>query len=135
MSAPTASTAAPTQIAAVMPLVYASGDAYEPLCENTVARTAMPSTPPSSRIALVAPEAWPASSGRTAPSTALAAGAKTIAMPAPAITNGITSWLYGTSGVGDRRQPADPAGLQRQADGHQRPRADPVRQQRPRSGR
>jgi hypothetical protein len=29
----------------------------------------MPSTPPISRIALVAPEAWPASSGRTAPKT------------------------------------------------------------------
>ena len=88
-SAPTASTAAPTQTALVMPSVYACGDAYEPLRENTVASTATPSTPPSSRIAFVAPDAWPASSGRTAPSTALAAGANTSAMPVPAITNGI----------------------------------------------
>ena len=84
-SAPTASTAAPTQIALVIPSVYACGDAYEPLDANTVASTATPSTPPSSRIALVAPDACPASSGRTAPSTALAAGANTSAMPTPAI--------------------------------------------------
>ena len=50
----------------------------------------MPSTPPTSRIALVAPEAWPASSGRTALSTALAVGANTSAIPVPAITNGST---------------------------------------------
>ena len=31
--------------------------------EKTLARTAMPITPPSSRIVFVAPEAWPASSG------------------------------------------------------------------------
>ena len=48
----------------------------------------MPSTPPSSRIALVAPEAWPAWSVRTEDSTALAAGANTSAMPAPARMNG-----------------------------------------------
>ncbi len=83
-----ARTAAPTQIALVMPSVYACGDAYEPLVANTVASTATPRTPPSSRIALVAPDAWPASSGRTALRTALAAGAKTSAMPVPAIMNG-----------------------------------------------
>ena len=47
----------------------------------------------------VAPDAWPASCGRTELSTALAAGAKTRAIPAPAIANGPTSCAYGTSGV------------------------------------
>ena len=42
-------------------------------------------------MALVAPDAWPASSGRTAPSTALAAGAKTSAMPVPPMTKAGTS--------------------------------------------
>ncbi len=82
-----------------MPLVYASVDAYEPLCANTVASTATPSTPPSSRIAFVAPDAWPASSGCTLLSTALAAGANTSAMPVPAMMNGITSSPYGTVGL------------------------------------
>ena len=58
---------------------------------KTVASTATPSTPPTSRIVFVAPEACPASLARTEPSTAFAAGANTSAMPAPAITNpGIT---------------------------------------------
>ena len=51
----------------------------------------MPITPPSSRIALVAPEAWPAERWSTEPSTAFADGANTSAMPAPAIANGSTS--------------------------------------------
>ncbi len=43
-------------------------------------------------MALVfAPDACPASSGRTAPRTALAAGAKTSAMPVPPMTNAGTS--------------------------------------------
>ncbi len=50
----------------------------------------MPSTPPSSRIALVAPEACPVCEVRTEASTALADGANTSAMPLPASTNGIT---------------------------------------------
>jgi hypothetical protein len=53
---------------------------------NTVASTATPSTPPTSRIVLVAPEAWPASWGRTDERTALAAGANTSAIPVPAMT-------------------------------------------------
>ena len=48
----------------------------------------MPSTPPSSRIAFVAPEAWPVSSVRTDDRTALAAGANTNAIPDPARMNG-----------------------------------------------
>jgi hypothetical protein len=56
---------------------------------KTEASTATPNTPPTSRIALFAPEAWPACSVRTEASTALAEGANTSAMPAPAITNGI----------------------------------------------
>ena len=48
----------------------------------------MPSTPPSSRIAFVAPEACPASDTLTEERTALAAGANTSAMPAPARMNG-----------------------------------------------
>ena len=58
---------------------------------NTEARTAMPRTPPTSRIALVAPDACPASCGRTAFRTAFAVGANTSAMPVPARMNGITS--------------------------------------------
>jgi hypothetical protein len=54
---------------------------------NTVASTATPSTPPISRIVLLAPDAWPASLGRTAPRIAFAAGANTSAMPVPAATN------------------------------------------------
>ena len=62
-----------------------------PASLNTVASTATPSTPPISRIVFMAPEAWPASAGRTAPRMALAAGAKTSAMPAPAIMKPGTS--------------------------------------------
>ena len=43
----------------------------------------MPSTPPSSRIVFVAPEALPTSSERTDPTTALAAGANTRPIPTP----------------------------------------------------
>ncbi len=59
----------------------------------------MPSTPPSSRIALVAPEARPAWSLSTLESTALAAGANTSAMPEPASTNGATNAIRELGGV------------------------------------
>src|SRR3954453_20786774 len=98
MTAPTASTAAPTGSAAVTPAEYASGDAYEPLALKTLASTATPRTPPTSRIAFVAPEALPASLGATDPSTALAAGANTSAMPVPASTNGTISAEYAVVG-------------------------------------
>ncbi len=52
------------------------------------ASTATPITPPSSRIAFVAPEAWPASSGRAERSTAFALGANTSAMPVPPMASG-----------------------------------------------
>jgi hypothetical protein len=55
---------------------------------NTDASTATPSTPPISRIALFAPEACPACWARTEESTALADGANTSAMPAPAMMKG-----------------------------------------------
>ena len=48
------------------PAVNECADAYEPWALNTEASTATPITPPSSRIALVAPDAWPA--WRVAPS-------------------------------------------------------------------
>ena len=69
-----------------------------PALVNTVESTATPSTPPISRIVLVAPEACPASSGRTEDSTALAAGANTSAMPVPAITKAGTMRPYAMSG-------------------------------------
>ena len=45
-------------------------------------------TPPSARIAFVAPEACPASSGRTALRIAFADGANTSDIPVPARMNG-----------------------------------------------
>ena len=59
----------------------------------------MPSTPPISRIALVAPDAWPASSGRTAPITTLATEAKKDAVPMPASTNAGSSFAVGVVGL------------------------------------
>jgi len=56
-----------------------------------VARTATPITPPTSRIAFVAPDACPACSGRTEASTALADGANTSAMPIPPSASGTIS--------------------------------------------
>ena len=57
--------AAPTHSAGTRPLTKACGDSVAARAVNTVASTATPSTPPSSRIALLAPEAWPACSVRT----------------------------------------------------------------------
>ena len=42
-------------------------------------------------MALLAPDAWPSSTGRTAESTTFADGAKNIPMPIPEITNAPTS--------------------------------------------
>jgi len=53
------------------------------LAENTAPITAMPSTPPNSRSALLTPEAMPSCSRRTEPRTRFAIGAKNIAMPVP----------------------------------------------------
>src|SRR5207247_44489 len=55
---------------------------------------ASPKTPPSSRIALLAPDAWPSSCLRTDESTTFATGAKKSAIPIPESTKGATNWLY-----------------------------------------
>ena len=98
MSPPTTRTAAPAHIAGTSPSTNACGVSNPPAPVKTAASTATPSTPPSSRTALFAPDAWPASSCRTAPSTAFAAGANTIAMPVPPSTKAGTSKPYATSG-------------------------------------
>jgi hypothetical protein len=54
---------------------------------------------PSSRIALLAPDAWPSSSGLTELRTTFATGAKNNAIPIPERTNGVTSCEYGTVGI------------------------------------
>src|SRR4051812_21505782 len=76
-----ATTMAPIQTAGTRPATYASGVKYEPLAVNTAARTATPKTPPTSRMALLAPDALPSSSGLTAERTTLAIGAKNMPMP------------------------------------------------------
>src|SRR5215208_1443378 len=75
---------------------------YEPFAENTEASTATPRTPPTSRIALLTPEALPSSSGRTAESTTFATGAKKSAMPMPPRMKAPTSSVYGTDGSDTR---------------------------------
>src|SRR5215472_7963583 len=60
---------------------------------------AIPNTPPSSRIALFAPEAMPSWSRRTDASTTLATGAKNSDMPTPATMNAGTSVRYATVGL------------------------------------
>ena len=50
----------------------------------------MPSTPPSSRKAALAPEATPSSAVGTVPSTTEARGTKKRVMPTPHRTNGAT---------------------------------------------
>ena len=74
----------------MMPSVKRSAEPYPPWWVKIDARTATPNTPPSSRMALLAPDALPASSGRTAPRTTVATGAKKSAIPTPAIANGGT---------------------------------------------
>src|SRR5207249_4587568 len=90
-TAPTATTAAPTQTAGTSPFTYAWGLLYEPLAEKIEARTATPNTPPTSRMALLAPDAFPSSSGRTADRTTLAIGAKNMPIPTPLTTNAGTN--------------------------------------------
>src|SRR5262249_59089349 len=82
-----ATAAPPTQIAEERPVTKAAPLVYPPRAENTAPSTATPNTPPSSRMALFAPEAMPSSSRRTEPRTALATGAKNSDMPTPEITN------------------------------------------------
>ena len=68
----------------------ARGVASPPWAAKTEASTATPSTPPSSRIAMLAPAAWPCSTGRTAPSTAWEIGAKNAPLPRPIRISGAT---------------------------------------------
>ena len=55
---------------------------------NTLASTATPSAPPTSRIALLAPLALPSSLRATLERIMFETGAKTSAMPMPARMNG-----------------------------------------------
>ena len=90
----------------------------------------MPSTPPISRIALVAPDAWSASSGRTALITTFATGATNDAVPMPARTSAGSSCAVGhvhLRGVGD---PGEGDRVQTEPEGHDRASADPVREHR-----
>ena len=64
-----------------------------------MASTATPITPPISRIALFAPDALPAWSGRTEASTVAAAVGKISDIPVPVITNGAISSTNGVSGA------------------------------------
>ena len=77
----------PTQTAGARPETNAAPLAYPPRAENTAPRTAIPNTPPSSRIALLAPEAMPSWSRRTEPRTTLATGAKKSDIPIPETMN------------------------------------------------
>ena len=65
------------------------------MCANTEARTATPNTPPSSRMALFAPDALPSCSAGTEPRTTFATGVKKRAIPPPERMNGSTRCEYG----------------------------------------
>src|SRR4051794_30373444 len=92
-------TMAPIHTAGTSPATYACGVKYDPFAVKIAARTATPNTPPTSRIALLAPDALPSSSGRTADRTTLAMGAKNMPMPTPLTMNGRTNAEYGASGA------------------------------------
>ena len=66
---------------------------------NTAASTATPRTPPSSRIALFAPDACPSAAGATDERTTFATGAKKSPIPMPESANGATRSTYGVVGV------------------------------------
>src|SRR3954468_22318807 len=102
-------------------------------------RPATPKTPPSSRIALLEPEALPSSSRRTLERTTFATGAKKSAIPIPEITKAGTRLAEATvgvviaasapeaprGGVGGGARGA-PIRLRRAPGCHRRPPADPV---------
>ena len=96
-AAPARTTTAPTPTAGTKPSTKACAEAWLPAPANTEASTATPKTPPTSRIALLAPDACPARSGATDPRIAAADGAKVSAIPTPAIANGTISWPKVTS--------------------------------------
>ncbi len=65
------------------PCTNAAGLSYPPWPAKTEARIATPNTPPSSRNALLAPDATPACSGGTEPMIALATVGKQNEVPIP----------------------------------------------------
>ena len=80
--------------------VPADDDWIDPMIAlSFAASTATPNTPPSSRIALLAPEACPSSCGLTEDRTTLATGAKSSAIPRPEIANALMRSTYGAVGV------------------------------------
>ena len=134
-SAPTASTAAPTGSAAVMPSTYCCGEsvaagAREHGRQHRDAEHAAELADRVRRARGLADLL-----GRTEPSTALADGAKTSAMPAPPATNAGSSVVYATPTSEHRGEPGDRERLQREPGRHQRPRADPVAEDARRSAR
>ena len=88
----------------------------------------MPSAPPTSRSALLAPDAMPCSCGRTLDMTRLEAGAKKRAMPTPLMIR--AGELRGVGGVGGDHagEVAEPDGLEEETGGDDRAAADPVGQ-------
>src|SRR4051812_19935374 len=87
-SAPPPTTAAPTHRAAGKPSTNARGEAKPPGEEKIGDKTPAPNTPPPPRSAVFGPRPRPARAGATTLSRALAEGAKTSAMPTPAMANG-----------------------------------------------
>ncbi len=69
----------------------ASGEAKLPAPANTATSTAIPNTPPSSRIMLLAPAALPSSPSATDPTTEFCAEGIAIDTPTPATTKGTIS--------------------------------------------
>ena len=59
-----------------------------PTAAKTATATAMPNTPPSSRIVLLTPAAMPIEAGGTALTTEFCADGKHIETPVPAMTSG-----------------------------------------------
>src|SRR5262249_42535354 len=85
---------AATQSAWVKPSTNAWGEPEAPRCGNTAASTATPKTPPSSRIALFAPDATPTSAGGTDATTAFATVGKQSEVPTPATVSATPSSAY-----------------------------------------
>ena len=69
----------------------AAGDAKLPAAAKTVTTIAIPNTPPSSRIMLLAPAALPSASSATDPTTEFCAAGIASDTPMPETTSGTTS--------------------------------------------
>src|SRR5439155_10167299 len=90
-TAPASDKAAATAIAGPNPSGNACGEPNPPLPANTATTTAMPNTPPSSRIMLFVPAALPSASGATDPTTEFCAAGMASDTPVPATSSGGTS--------------------------------------------